>query len=178
MLPLVALKEVSRGPTKERLQSGCVGHMTEQLTLVASISSLRLSTADSQLFRTNSFRLIQFRKNASVSPLESHTFKTIDLKLFRFIHFKKKGRGWVPLSYIQSQTSKLCSSLTPLTSTLTRIVLLSPLDSALTSKRAAKSFTSNTYEKHTQGEGVLPSLASSASLARVTSHESRVTASR
>src|SRR5712692_181987 len=30
----------------------------------------------------------------------------------------------------------------------------SPLDSALTSKRAAKSFTSNTYEKHTGGGGV------------------------
>jgi hypothetical protein len=33
---------------------------------------------------------------------------------------------------------------------------LTPLDSALTSNRASKSFTSNTYEKHTQGEGVVP----------------------
>src|SRR5712664_3724880 len=111
------------------------------------------------------FSFTQFRKNASATPLVSHTFKTKDLKPFRFTHFQKKGRGWVPLSNLQPHPSSLRSSL-------------SPLDSALTSKRASKSFTSNTYEKHTQGEGVLPSLASSASLARVTSHESRVTASR
>ncbi len=122
-------------------------------------SRFQLSTADLQLFRTNSFRLIQFRKNASANPLDSHTFKTKDLKPFRFTHFQKKGRGWVPLSNIQPQTdhptrmvvpserseprdlpSNLCSSLTP-------------LDSALTSKPASKPFTSNTYEKHTQGEG-------------------------
>ncbi len=56
-------------------------------------SRFQLSTADFQLFRANSFRLIQFRKNASVSPLESHSFKTNDLKPFRFIHFQKSGRG-------------------------------------------------------------------------------------
>src|SRR6266852_4650748 len=61
-------------------------------------SRFQLSTADLQLFRTNSFRLIQFTKNASANPL----------------------------------------------------------DSALTSKRASKSFTSNTYEKHTQGGGGSP----------------------
>src|SRR5229473_6860957 len=97
-------------------------------------SRFQLSTADLQLFRTNSFRLIQFRKNASANRLVSHTFKTKDLKPFRFTHFQKKGGGWVPLSNVQPQTSNLCPSL-------------SPLDSALTSKRAAKSFTSNTYKK-------------------------------
>jgi len=56
-------------------------------------SRFQLSTADFQLFRTNSFRLIQFRKNASVSPLVSHSFKTKDLKPFRFTHFQKKGWG-------------------------------------------------------------------------------------
>src|SRR6266704_3624865 len=64
-------------------------------------------------------------------------------KPFRFTHFQKKGRGWVPLPNLQPHTSNLCSWLTP-------------LDSALTSKRASKSFTSNTYEKHTQGEGGAP----------------------
>ncbi len=56
-------------------------------------SRFQLSTADFQLFRTNSFRLIQFRKNASVSPLVSHSFKTKDLKPFRFTHFQKKAGG-------------------------------------------------------------------------------------
>src|SRR2546426_12543810 len=87
------------------------------------------------------FSFKHFCKNASATPLVSYTFKTKDLKPFRFTHFQKKGGGWVPLSNLQPQTSNLCPSL-------------SPLDSALTSKRAAKSFTSNTYEKHTQGEGV------------------------
>src|SRR5713101_3904992 len=86
------------------------------------------------------FSFTHFRKNASVTPLVSHTFKTKDLKPFRFTHFQKKGGGWVPLSNIQPQISNLCPSLTP-------------LDSALTSKRVSKSFTCNTYEKHTQGEG-------------------------
>src|SRR3989441_8831721 len=88
---------------------------------------------------TKLFSFTHFRKNSSATPLVSHTFKTKDLKPFRFTHLQKKGRGWVPLSNLQPHTSNLCSSL-------------SPLDSALTSKRAPKSFTSNTYEKHTQGE--------------------------
>src|SRR2546422_11534377 len=89
-------------------------------------------------FSPNSFRLIQFRKNASANPLVSHTFKTKDLKPFRFTHFQKKGGGRGVLSNLQPHTSNLRSSL-------------SPLISALTSKRASKSFTSNTYEKHTHG---------------------------
>src|SRR2546426_7768090 len=63
-------------------------------TPFAFASRFQLSTADFQPFRTNSFRLIQFRKNASVSPLVSHSFKTKDLKPFRFTHFQKKGWGW------------------------------------------------------------------------------------
>src|SRR5260370_32801497 len=54
---------------------------------------------------------------------------------------------------MQTQTSNLRSSL-------------SPLDSALTSKRASKSFTSNTYEKHTQGEGGPSSVRT-----RITNHQ-------
>src|SRR5947209_14082282 len=87
------------------------------------------------------FSFTHFRKNASATPLVSHTFKTKDLKPFRFTHFQKKGGGRGVLSNLQPHTSNLCSPLTP-------------LDSALTSKRASKSFTSNTYEKHTQGERV------------------------
>src|SRR5713226_3642223 len=91
------------------------------------------------------FRFTHFRKNASATPLVSHSFKTKDLKPFRFTHFQKKGGSLFP--NIQPQTSNLRSSP-------------NPLDSALTSKRASKSFTSNTYEKHTQGEGGLVAQAS------------------
>ena len=62
-------------------------------TPIAFASRFHLSTINFQLFRTNSFRLIQFRKNASANPLESHTFKTKDLKPFRFTHFQKKVGG-------------------------------------------------------------------------------------
>src|SRR5260370_12262763 len=55
-------------------------------------------TLDSQLFSVNSFRLIHFRKNASANPFVSHTFKTKDLKPFRFIHFQKTGGVGTPIS--------------------------------------------------------------------------------
>src|SRR2546422_2601776 len=93
MLPLVALKEVTPGPTKERPQSDRVGHMTEQLTPAASIFPLRLSTADSQLFSSNFLSFTLLSKNASANPLVSHTFKTKDLKCPVFPHFQKSGGG-------------------------------------------------------------------------------------
>src|SRR2546422_8041821 len=37
------------------------------------------------------FSFTHFAKNASASPLVSHTFKTKDLKPFRFIHLQKSG---------------------------------------------------------------------------------------
>src|SRR2546427_8739154 len=40
------------------------------------------------------FSFTQFPKNASATPLVSHTFKTKDLKPFRFTHFQKKGGGY------------------------------------------------------------------------------------
>ncbi len=49
---------------------------------------------------------------------------------------------------------------------------LNALDSALTSKQPAKSFTSNTYEKHTQGEGS-PWGQNTNHESPVTNHESR-----
>jgi len=87
------------------------------------------------------FRFTHFPKNASTTPLDSHTFKTKDLKPFRFTHFQKKGRGWVPLSNIQPQNSNLRSSLNPVASTLTRKLHLKP-------------FRINTYKKGGEGEGV------------------------
>src|SRR2546428_14135625 len=39
------------------------------------------------------FRFTYFAKNTSVNPFVSHTFKTKDLKPFRFIHFQKSGGG-------------------------------------------------------------------------------------
>src|SRR5713226_6164084 len=72
----------------------------------------------------------------------------------------------VTMSNLQLLTSNLCNPF--------RFTLLSKnapanhLDSALTSKRAPKSFTSNTYEKHTQREGVGPS-------SPITNHQSLVT---
>src|SRR2546426_4769151 len=159
------------------------------------------------IFPVKCFRFTHFRKNASATPLVSHTFKTKDLKPFRFTYFQKKGGGRVPLSNIQPQTdhptrmvvpsersesrdlpSNLCSSLNPFASTLTKNASASPLDSALTSKRASKSFTSNTYEKRTQGGGGAHPLSTlncrlstmrrtgvTCHESRVTSHESRVT---
>src|SRR6266478_5083497 len=102
------------------------------------------------------FSFTQFRKNASATPLVSHTFKTKDLKPFRFTHFQKNGGG--PFRIHQSPVTNHES------------LPVSPLDSALTSKRAPKSFTCNTYEKHTQGEGCLPRVRT-----RITSHQSPVT---
>src|SRR5207245_2214882 len=124
MSPPVAVKEVSLGPSKERPRKG---------------RKKDRETSNEAKMPPKLFRFTHFPKNASATPLVSHTFKTKDLKPFRFTHLQKKGGGWLPLSNLQPHTSNLCSSL-------------SPLDSALTPKRAAKSFRSNTYEKHTGGE--------------------------
>ncbi len=121
--------------------------MREQLTPAASISRLRLSTADSQLFSCNSLSFTLLSKNASANHLESHSCKNKGLKVPCFHTLTKKGVGEGVLSNLQPHTSDLRSSL-------------SPLDSALTSKRPAKSFTCNTYEKHTRGEGSLVAQAS------------------
>src|SRR5713226_4519046 len=98
-----------------------------------------------------SFSFTLLSKNASANPLDSHTFKTKDLKPFRFTHFQKKV-GWTPCfppdAHLQSPVYPEAGMVTNHKS-----LRLSPLISALTSKRASKSFTSNTYEKHTQGEG-------------------------
>src|SRR5712691_2134930 len=113
----------------------------------------------------NSFRITYICKNASANPYGSHTYKTKDLKPFRITYLQKKGGGSGVLSNLQTHPSSLRSSLTP-------------LDSALTSKRVSKSFTCNTYEKHTQGEGGLVARASACvptCLSVGANHESQVT---
>src|SRR5713226_9108092 len=68
-----------------------------------STASFQLSTVNPRLFCSKPFRLTQFRKNASANPLDSHTFKTKDLKSFLLIHFQKKVGGtpvflrWTPV---------------------------------------------------------------------------------
>src|SRR2546425_11488018 len=71
--------------------------MTEQLTLIFTLRREKgvccESTLNSRLFSSKSLRFTHFRKNASATPLESHTFKTKDLKPFRFTHLQKSGGG-------------------------------------------------------------------------------------
>ena len=129
------------------------------------------------------FSFTHFPKNTPATPLESRTFKTKDLKPFRFTHLQKSGGGSLrlatavipsepaisagdegsqrserrepqPANHESPVTNHEFLRLSHSTSTLTRFASASPLDSALTSKRAAKSFTCNTYEKHTGGGGV------------------------
>src|SRR6266705_5024939 len=96
----------------------------------------------------NSFSFTLLSENASANHLESHSCKNKGLKVPCFHTLTKKGVGeggrraresYFRLATVDCQLSRV-----------------SPLDSALTSKRASKSFTSNTYEKHTQGEGGAP----------------------
>src|SRR2546422_1897288 len=101
----------------------------------------------------NSFSFTLLSKNASPNHLESHSCKNKGLKVPCFHTLTKKGVGEGVLSNLQPHTSNLRSPL-------------SPLISALTSKRVPKPFRSNTYEKHTQGEG---------GQSPVTTHQSPVT---
>ncbi len=122
------------------------------------------------------FRFTHFRKNASANPLDSHTFKTKDLKPFRFIHFQKKGRGspHPANAVIPSEPAILAGDegpqrsegrepqsanhesrvinpaslrLSALTSTLTNFASATPLTSTLTKTKDLKSFIINTYKK-------------------------------
>ena len=118
---------------------------------VASLRSAR-SHPCAPTFCANSFRFTHFRENASANPLESHTFKTKDLKPFRFTHFQKKV-GWTPCfppdAHLQSPVYPEAGRVTNQKS-----LRVTPLDATLTSERAAKSFSCNTYKKHTGGRGV------------------------
>jgi hypothetical protein len=132
--------------------------MTEQLTPAVSISPIRLSTADSQPSSCNSLSFTLLSKNAPANHLESHSCKNKGLKVPCFHTLTKKGVGRGPGHRCPARKMGVLSNLQPHTSNLRSS--LTPLDSALTSKRAAKPFTSNTYEKHAQGEGSLVAQAS------------------
>src|SRR5713226_633485 len=90
------------------------------------------------------FRFTHFPKNASANPLDSHTFKTKDLKPFRFTHFQKKV-GWTPCfppdTHLQSPVTNHKS------------LRLTPLDATITPERAVKACRCKTEKKHPGGEG-------------------------
>src|SRR6266581_9291759 len=67
--------------------------MREQLTPGASISPIRLSTADSQPFSCNSLSFTLLSKNASANHLVSHSCKNKGLKVPCFHTLTKKGVG-------------------------------------------------------------------------------------
>src|SRR5712692_7804896 len=174
--------------------------MTGQPTLIFTLRREKgvccESAFNSRLFSSKSLRFTHFPKNASATPLESHTFKTKDLKPFRFTHLQKSGGGSPhlatvvtpsepaifagdegsrrsespepqPANHKSPVTNAESLRLSHLTSTLTNFASATPLASALTLKRASKSFTSNTYEKHTQGEGGLVAQASACDFTRL-----------
>src|SRR5260370_4141764 len=64
----------------------------------SSTARFQLSTINSRLFCPNSFRMTHFCKNASANPLDSHTFKTKDLKPFRITYLQKNGGVAPPFS--------------------------------------------------------------------------------
>src|SRR5260370_11789265 len=75
--------------------------LTSPVTSASSCESRLVGTShESPVKGPNSFRFTHFRKNASASPLESHSFKTKDLKCPVFTHFQKKGGG-SPLESLQ-----------------------------------------------------------------------------
>src|SRR5712692_6478188 len=130
-----------------------------------------------------SFTLLS--KNASANHLVSHSCKNKGLKVSCFHTLTKKGVGEggriscfdfrvsspnFRLSTLDCQLSRV----SPLDSALTFFLSANPLASTLTGFALVKSFTSNTYEKHTQGEGVGACFGSEHK-SRVTNHESRVT---
>src|SRR5260370_39129101 len=148
------------------------------------MSNLQLLTSNLR----NSFRFTLLSKNASANHLESHSCKNKGLKVPCFHTLTKRGvgEGSHPANAVipsepailagdeGSQSSEgrgpqSANHESPVTNH--KSLRLSPLISALTSKRAAKSFRCNTYEKHTGGEGVraLESLTFDSQLSTVNS---------
>src|SRR5713226_6370401 len=78
--------------------------MTGQPTLIFTLRREKgvccESAFNSRLFSSKSLRFTHFPKNTSATPLESHTFKTKDLKPFRFTHFQKSGGGYPHLATV------------------------------------------------------------------------------
>src|SRR5712691_9546246 len=162
--------------------------MTEQPPLIFTVRTEKgvccESAFNSRLFSSKSLRFTHFPKKASATPLESHTFKTKDLKPFRFTHLQKSGGGSPhlamvvvprepaiftggegsqrsesrepqPANYKSPVTNHESLRLSPLTSTLTNFTSLTPLTSTLTKTKDLKSFNINTYKKGGGGGGIL-----------------------
>ncbi len=132
--------------------------------LFASEHESPITNHESPAKHSNSFRITYICKFASANPYGSHTSKTKDLKPFRITYLQKKGRvagGRGPefrVSIFEFRLPTLgcqLSRVSPLDSALTFFLSANPLASTLTGFTLVKSFTSNTYEKHTQGEGGL-----------------------
>src|SRR5260370_32820966 len=66
-----------------------------------STTHFQLWTVNSRLFCSKPFRFTYFRKNASVTPLGTHTSKTKDLKPFRITYLQKMvgGGGYIRGKY-------------------------------------------------------------------------------
>src|SRR5260370_15206352 len=166
MSPLVALKEVTPGPAERK--TGLRPKMDGE-------------TSNEARTPPKLFSFTHFPKNTSANPLVSHTFKTKDLKPFRFTHLQKSGGGALRLATVvipsepailaddeglqrsesrepqpANRKSPLTNAELPrlshLTSTLTKNVSATPLTSTLTKTKDLKSFRINTYKK----EGGVP----------------------
>src|SRR6266478_4880241 len=89
----------------------------------------------------NLFSFTQFRKNTSANPLVSHSFKTKDLKPFRFTHFQKKGGG-TPRHGRHEQVGDSASPRQPRTTNHESLVTSDSRESRLLSGRitASESF--------------------------------------
>src|SRR5713226_816104 len=112
---------------------------TRRQSLLLSCRSASHGQLPAFLAKPFSFTLLS--KNASANHLESHSCKNKGLKVPCFHTLTKNigGRGAMRrLRVVPSERSESRDLSFGVT----------PLDSALTSKRAPKSFRSNTYEKH------------------------------
>src|SRR5713226_10185562 len=132
--------------------------MTEQLTPAASISPIRLSTADPQLFPCNSLIFTLLSKTAPANHLVSHSCKNKGLKVPCFHTLTKKGVGEgvrFRLSTVDCQPCAVPESFQfhepPITSH--RSFFVSPSASTLTRKLHLKSSRINTYKKQGRGRG-------------------------
>ena len=123
------------------------------------------------------FRFTLLSKNAPANHLVSHSCKNKGLKVpcFHPLTKKRVGEG----SRISCFDLRVSSPNFRLSAVACQLSRVSPLSSALTSKRASKSFRCNTYEKHTGGRGGTcaqqPYFRLSTAACQLTSHQSLVT---
>jgi hypothetical protein len=130
----------------------------------------RVTSHESPVTVCKLFSFTLLSKNAPANHLESHSCKNKGLKVPCFHTLTEKGVGQgvrpgdtvipsEPAILAGDEGSQCSEGHEPQSANHGSLVTdhgsrcLTPLDSALTSKRASKSFTCNTYEKHTQGEG-------------------------